>query len=59
MAKQVKLKAEPRGEMGRSAVHKLRARGLIPAVIYGRNEKPQPLRVAARDINAMMSQASG
>jgi large subunit ribosomal protein L25 len=59
MAKQVKLKAEPRPDVGRSAVSKLRARGLIPAVIYGGKDKPQPLQVAARDINAMMSQASG
>jgi large subunit ribosomal protein L25 len=59
MAKQVKLKAEPRPEVGRSAVRKLRARGFIPAVIYGGNDKPQPLQVSARDINAMMSQASG
>jgi large subunit ribosomal protein L25 len=59
MAKQVKLKAEPRTNVGRSAVRKLRARGLIPAVIYGGNDKPQPLQVTARDINAMMSQASG
>src|SRR5438046_2121656 len=59
MAKQVKLKAEPRAEMGRSAVRKLRARGFIPAVIYGGNDEPQPLQVAARDINALMSQASG
>jgi large subunit ribosomal protein L25 len=59
MAKQVKLKAEPRPDVGRSAVRKLRARGLIPAVIYGGSNKPQPLQLTARDINAMMSQASG
>ena len=59
MAKQVKLKAEPRPDVGRSAVRKIRARGFIPAVIYGGNDKPQPLQVSARDINAMMSQASG
>ena len=59
MAKQVKLKVEPRTNVGRSAVRKLRARGLIPAVIYGGNDKPQPLQVTARDINAMMSKASG
>jgi len=59
MAKQVKLKAEPRTNVGRSAVRKLRSRGLIPAVIYGGNDKPQPLQVAARDINTMMSHASG
>ena len=40
-------------------MRKLRARGLIPAVIYGGNDKPQPLQITARDINAMMSQASG
>jgi large subunit ribosomal protein L25 len=59
MAIQVKLKAELRASVGRSAVRKLRARGLIPAVVYGSNDKPQPLQVAARDINAMMSHASG
>ena len=59
MAKQVKLKAEPRSTVGRSAVSKLKARGFIPAVIYGGTDKPQPLQVSARDINAMMSQASG
>ena len=59
MAKQVKLKAEPRTNVGRSAVRKLRTRGLIPAVIYGGKDKPQPLQVAARDVNAMMSHASG
>ena len=59
MAKQVKLKAEPRTNVGRSAVRKLRARGLIPAIIYGGNDQPQPLQVAARDINAVMSHASG
>ena len=59
MAKQVKLTAEPRTNVGRSSVRKLRARGLIPAVIYGGNDKPQPLQVATREINAMMSHASG
>jgi large subunit ribosomal protein L25 len=59
MAKQVKLKAEPRPDVGRSAVRKLRARGLIPAVIYGGNDKPQALQLTATDINVMMSQASG
>jgi large subunit ribosomal protein L25 len=59
MAKQVKLKAEARPTVGRSAVRKLKSRGFIPAVIYGGNDKPQPLQVSAREINAMMSQASG
>ena len=40
-------------------MRKLRARGLIPAIVYGGKDKPQPLQVSARDINAMMSHASG
>src|SRR5438876_802000 len=59
MAKQVKLKAERREGTGRSAVRKLKARGIVPAVIYGSKDKPQPLQVSARDINAMLSHASG
>ena len=59
MAKQVKLKAEPRTETGRSAVRRLKARGVIPAVVYGGKEKSQAVQVSARDINAMLSHASG
>src|SRR5207249_11456368 len=59
MAKQVKLKAEPRASVGRSAVRKLKAHGVIPPIIYGGKDKPQPLQVSARDINAMMSHACG
>lgn len=59
MAKQVKLKAEPRTTTGRSAARRLKARGIVPAVIYGGKEKSQPLQVSARDLNAMLSHASG
>jgi large subunit ribosomal protein L25 len=59
MAKQVKLKAEKRSDTGRAATRKLKARGIVPAVIYGSKEKPQPLQVSARDINNMLSHASG
>ena len=59
MAKQVKLKAEPRDAIGRSAARKLKARGIVPAVIYGGKQKSQALQVLERDINAMLSHASG
>ncbi|MEP7014917.1 MAG: 50S ribosomal protein L25 [Verrucomicrobiota bacterium] len=59
MAKQVKLKVERRDTTGRSAARKLKARGIVPAVIYGAKHKPQSLQVTARDINAMLSHASG
>src|SRR2546430_7933754 len=59
MAKQVKLKAEPRTAIGRSAARRLKARGIVPAVVYGSKEKSQPLQVSSRDINRMLSHASG
>ena len=59
MAKQVKLKAEPRSATGRLAARKLKAHGIVPAVIYGGKHKSQPLQVSERDINAMLSHASG
>ena len=59
MAKQVKLKAEPRNATGRAASRKLKARGIVPAVIYGGKHKSQALQVLERDINAMLSHASG
>ena len=59
MAKQVKLKAERRSATGRSAARKLKARGIVPAIIYGAKDKPQPLQVSERDISAMLSHAAG
>src|SRR5262249_22640526 len=59
MAKQVRLKAEPRTATGRSAARRLKARGIVPAVVYGGKEKSQPLQGSARDIDAMLSHASG
>jgi large subunit ribosomal protein L25 len=59
MAKQVKLAAERRDAIGRAAVRKLKARGIVPAVVYGGKEKPEPLQVLRRDVTVMLSHASG
>src|ERR1041385_5491648 len=59
MAKQANLSADPRTSTGRSAVRKLKARGIVPAVIYGAKEKPQALQVSRRDIHTLLSHASG
>jgi large subunit ribosomal protein L25 len=59
MAKQVKLKAQPRTATGRSAVRKLKAGGIVPAIIYGGKENPKPLQLSVRDINVMLSHAAG
>src|SRR5437016_7547639 len=59
MAKQVKLAAERRETTGHSAMRKLKQRGIIPAIVYGGKDKPQPLQVSLRDISVMLSHASG
>lgn len=59
MAKQVKLAAERRTATGRSAVRKLKALGVVPAVIYGAKEKAEPLQISRRDITMLLSHASG
>jgi large subunit ribosomal protein L25 len=59
MAKQVKLSARPRSESGRNAVKQVRARGNVPAVIYGSHVEPSNLEVSQRDLQALLSHAVG
>ena len=59
MAKQVKLTAQRREATGRSAIRKLKARGIVPAIVYGGKDKPQTLQLSRRDIGLMLSHASG
>ena len=59
MAKQLKLTAERRSAVGRSAVRKLKATGVVPAVIYGAKDKAEPLQISRREITALLSHASG
>ena len=59
MAKQVKLQAQVRPGVGRSAVNKIKNQGFIPAVIYGGKGEPQPLQVSAREIRNLLSHAVG
>lgn len=58
MAKQQTVSAQPRTGVGRSAVNKLKQQGLVPAVVYGGHDKPQPLQVNARDISNLLSHAT-
>ncbi len=59
MAKQIQLSAQPRTQIGRTAVKKIKAQGLVPAVIYGGKDQPQPLQLVAREINKILSHAVG
>lgn len=59
MAKQVKLSARPRTESGRNSVKQVRARGAVPAVIYGGKDAPANLEVSRKDIDQLLSHAVG
>lgn len=59
MAKQLKLAAEVRTSAGRSAVKKIKQQGLVPAVIYGAKQQPENLQVKAREIQNLLSHATG
>lgn len=59
MANQVKLTARSRKESGRNAVKSVRARGAVPAVIYGAKTAPMNLEVNRRDIDAILAHAIG
>jgi large subunit ribosomal protein L25 len=57
MAQQVKLKAEKRTVVGRNAIKKIKAQGLVPGVIYGSQTEPMPLQVEARALTNVLAHA--
>ena len=59
MAKQVKLSARPRADVGRNSVKHLRSRGVIPDVIYGHKDQPANLEINNREIVAILKHAIG
>lgn len=52
--KSVPLKAYPRTQARRGGVKKLRSSGRVPAVIYGRQAKPQNLEVNAKEFSDLI-----
>jgi len=59
MAKQIKLAAQARTHLGRSAVKKIKSQGIVPAVIYSHNETPVSLQVVEREISNVLAHAVG
>jgi len=55
--KSVPLTAYPRASSRRAAVRKLRAQGRVPAVIYGRQIKPQNLELNRLDLENLLHHA--
>ena len=51
----VNLKAEVRAEFGKGTAKRLRASGLIPAILYGQNMEPIALSVHSLDLRKVIS----
>jgi large subunit ribosomal protein L25 len=56
--KSVPLKSYPRTQVRRGEVKKLRGTGRVPAVIYGRQAKPQNLEVNAKEFEDLMHRSA-
>jgi large subunit ribosomal protein L25 len=52
--KSVSLKAYPRTQSRRGGAKKLRATGRVPAIIYGRQTKPQNLEINSKEITDLI-----
>jgi large subunit ribosomal protein L25 len=55
---QIELKAEPRQISGKH-VKQLRAKGYVPAVLYGSKIKATPIQIAAKPLHKVLAQAGG
>ncbi len=58
MSNQVKLAAIPRAESGRNAVKRVRARGGIPANLYGGGAAPANLEVNRKELDRLLAHAA-
>jgi large subunit ribosomal protein L25 len=58
MAKKVQLKAKTRTGSGRGAARRLRAEGVVPAVIYGAHMKPLSVAVAVKELEKVLKHAT-
>lgn len=59
MAKTIQLKAEPRNAAGTTASKAVRKAGKVPAIIYGRHQKPQSLQLDAHALAMALGKGVG
>ena len=55
----IKLEVMPRDSTGSRESRRLRARGLIPGVLYGRGNAPHPFCVSERELRRVLTGGSG
>jgi large subunit ribosomal protein L25 len=52
------LSATPRDGTGKGSARSLRAKGQVPAIIYGHGREPQPLAIDTRELEKLLSKIS-
>jgi large subunit ribosomal protein L25 len=52
---EIRLKAEGRVQGGKNVARRLRKEGVIPAILYGKDVEPLPLRISAKEWKTVQS----
>ncbi|RJP25945.1 MAG: 50S ribosomal protein L25 [Candidatus Abyssobacteria bacterium SURF_5] len=55
----VELKASVRSQTGKKGAREYRKRGLVPGILYGRNEQPAPVAVDPKELNRALHTHAG
>ncbi|MCU1514837.1 MAG: ribosomal protein L25/ral stress protein Ctc [Microbacteriaceae bacterium] len=53
-----KITAEPRSTFGKGVARKLRAKGLVPVVVYGHGTEPRHLSLPAHEVSLILRKAN-
>jgi len=56
---ELNLEVQPRQETGKNANHRLREKGLVPAVVYGAGREPMAIQVDKRTLLDLMRSTEG
>jgi large subunit ribosomal protein L25 len=56
MAEQVALRAEPRSLDWKGERRRLRRQGMVPAILYGKQQAPRPIQFSARELEHALHQ---
>ena len=59
MRKDITIEAQSRETRGKNASRRLRASGLAPAVLYGGDKEPVAITIVPKEINKILSSATG
>ena len=59
MRKDITITAEPRDSRGKNEARRLRAKGSVPAVVYGGSAGPEPITVDPKDLTRILHSTTG